>query len=83
MSKTVHEEESEPYRTSTSPKTDPRNFNISESLLIGFDYCENDEACLTVVRRKKDKLEVINTYYGEAAIQIYDMLTSRATTKAI
>ena len=77
------DETPEPYKTSTSPEEDPRNFNISESLLIGFDYGEGDEACLTVVRRKKDKLEVINTYYGAAAMQIYDMLIHKPTTRYI
>lgn len=76
------DEDPEPYKTNTSPK-DPRDFKISESLLIGFDYGEGDEACLTVVRRKRDQLEVVNTYYGEAAIQMYDMLLHKPTTRYI
>lgn len=77
------DEELGTYHVNVSVPKDPRDFKISESLLIGFDYGEGDEACLTVVRRKRDQLEVVNTYYGEAAIQMYDMLLHKPTTRYI
>lgn len=70
----LRDEELESYHTSSSTEKDPRNFNISESLLIGFNYSGGDTACLTVVKRKKDKLEVVNTFYGNAAKYMYQTL---------
>lgn len=70
----LKDEESEQYHTNSSTEKDPRNFNISESLLIGFDYGGDDVACLTVVKRKKDKLEVVNAFYGNAAKYMYQTL---------
>ena len=74
------DEESEAYKTKSSIDKDVHNFKISESYLIGFDYGCNDVACLTVIKRNKDKLVVVNTLYGEEAIQTYNFLTARSTT---
>lgn len=71
----LKDEESEQYHINSSTKQDPRNFKISESYLIGFDYASGDVPCLTVVKRNKNKLEVVNTFYGNGALDMYWRLT--------
>lgn len=46
------------------------NQKISETYLIGFDYSENDEAVLTLSKRQGSKLVVVNTIYGDKAVDI-------------
>ena len=47
---------------------------ISETYLIGFDYSENDEAVLTLSKRQGSKLIIINTIYGDKAVDIMTQL---------
>lgn len=37
--------------------------NISESLIIGFDHCDNDIPCLTVICRDGDKMKQLSTFF--------------------
>lgn len=54
--------------------------NITTSLLIGFDKSNDDKAVLIVGRKKKGQaVEIINAFEGEAAIDIYNMLTTKVT----
>lgn len=76
----IHEEEMATYETKKAQSSDPTNFKISESYLIGFDNGFGDDAAtLTVVRRDVDRLVVVNTFTGEHAIELYNYLTTKTT----
>lgn len=51
--------------------------NKSESLIIGYDESDTaDYTCLTVARRvSKDRMEVVNTFFGKEAEELYEWLT--------
>ena len=46
---------------------------VSTSLLISFDRLD-DEACLSVITPTGRKLEMINTFTGENAINLFKVL---------
>lgn len=46
---------------------------VSRSLLISFDRLD-DEACLAVITQTGHKLEIINTFTGENAINLFKVL---------
>lgn len=50
------------------------NQKISDTYLIGFDYSENDEAVLTLCKRNGSKLMVVNSIYGDKAVNIMKRL---------
>ena len=52
--------------------------NISECFLIGYDKSDGrDYSCLTVVKRvSKDRLVVVNTFFGKEADEIYEKMVT-------
>lgn len=53
------------------------------SITIGFDYskeasgaCASDIACLSVVRKAGEKIELISQFYGEEALWLYTRLVN-------
>ena len=50
------------------------NQMISDTYLIGFDYSENDLAVLTLSKRQGSKIVIVNTIYGDKAIDIMKQL---------
>lgn len=51
---------------------------VSEGFIVGIDISERkDISCAQIARRKGSEIEIINTYYGEEAEKIYDILTNR------
>lgn len=54
------------------------SLSISESLYIGYDQSANDDAaCLTVAKRKGNKLIIINQKIGKEATELYNVLSTR------
>lgn len=54
---------------------------VSESFIVSIDISkQKDISCAQIARRWKD-FEIINTYYGEEAEKIYDILTNRGGVK--
>lgn len=53
----------------------------ADCLIIGFDKSDEDEAVLVVSRRgpRAGGVTIINTFTGEAAIDIYNILISKTT----
>ena len=48
---------------------------MSDNLIATFDLKEGDDACLVIARPDNNKgFTILKTFYGEEAIQIYDML---------
>lgn len=50
------------------------NQKISDTYLMGFDYSKNDEAVLTLSKRQGSKLVVVNTIFGDRAVDIMKQL---------
>lgn len=49
--------------------------NITTSLLVGFDFSNNDKAIVVVGKKRKNQsVEIINAFEGEEAIDIYKKL---------
>ena len=49
--------------------------NISDSLIIGYDSC-NDVPCMVIARNIKGTLHIVNTFIGEEARGTYEKLTT-------
>ncbi len=46
--------------------------SISETLLVSFDHCNDDDIpTLTIARRNGNQLEVLTTFLGDEAYQLY------------
>lgn len=51
---------------------------INESLIVGVDISENgDTPVLIVVRKQPGKVEIVNTFQGEEAIELYMKLITK------
>ena len=52
-----------------------------DTLLIGFDKSKDDTAVLVVGRKgpRAGGVTIVNAFQGEAAIDIYNMLTTKVT----
>lgn len=48
----------------------------SESYIVSIDMSSEDETVLAVAKMSGNKLEIINTLYGEHAEQMYERLTN-------
>lgn len=54
---------------------------ISDSLTIGFDMAGDDNACLTVARRKGRGYQIINQIFDKDAEEIYERLAGLTEKK--
>ena len=55
-----------------------KDLKISESYIVGVDISENkDLSVLTVSRRDRTKMTVVNTFMGAEAEEMYEHLTGQ------
>jgi len=50
--------------------------SISESFTISFDMDDTEDALLSVISRKDNKMEYVGVFRGIEAIQLYEKLTN-------
>ena len=48
---------------------------ISDRLIIGYDLCGDDVACLVVGRKQGRGINIINRFYGRDAEDMYEKLS--------
>lgn len=51
---------------------------MTGSLIIGYDFSENEDDSVLVVAKKapKEAVEIVNAFQGAKAVEIYTMLTT-------
>lgn len=55
------------------------NRPISDCLMVAYDDAKNgDHICFTVARRTNDKVQILNSYYDDEAIDMYNKLITQA-----
>lgn len=52
---------------------EPR-LKVSETLIIGIDISKEDTACLQVAKSYLNSCKIVNTFYGQEAIELYKKL---------
>lgn len=59
--------------------------NISDCLIIGYDQSNDlDMSCLSVVKRiSKDRMVILNTFFGKEAEELYERLTKERPAQVI
>ena len=48
--------------------------NISETLMINFDHCNDDIPCLIVSKCEGKQVDILTTFLGSDAYEIYSKL---------
>ena len=51
--------------------------HINECILVSVDFDENSKGVLTVGRQRYGKVDVINTFEGQEAKDLYDRLITK------
>jgi hypothetical protein len=60
------------------------NLKVSETIIIGVDISnDKDISCVQVAKQTGSSFEVVNTFYGEEAEKMYEMLTNRGGVIAV
>ena len=59
--------------------------NISDCLIIGYDQSNDlDMSCLSVAKRiSKDRMVILNTFFGKEAEELYERLTKERPAQVI
>lgn len=59
--------------------------NSNECLIIGYDQTDDlDMTCLTVAKRiNKDRMIIVNTFFGKEAEELYETLTKERPSQII
>jgi hypothetical protein len=55
-------------------KTAEPEIKTEDCLVLGFDRSPSDDACLVISRRNGENIVVINSLYGEKALDVYKKL---------
>ena len=50
--------------------------NIEDKIVLCYDQHKESSPCLVVARQKREKTEIINTFWNEKAKRLYKELTS-------